>query len=251
MKSRSLFLILLLTGACTILGVGIGSWIVLNSNSDTTSPEINIINPTNGANVSNSINISFQAVDENNIISYEIHVDNQLLSSTNKTVWNTTEISDGLHNISCRAKDKSNNWGKAYIIITVDNIANIVVINEFLPDPSVTFSEEWIELYNPSSVDINISGYVLDDIISGGTANYTIPVSTIISAGGFLVFNTSVTGIALNNGGDDVNFIAPDGTVLDSYTYTVSADDISIGRTTDGSYTWTTFATPTKGTSNG
>lgn len=128
---------------------------------------------------------------------------------------------------------------------------DLILINEFLPDPNTLYTEEWIELYNPLDVDVDISGYIIDDITTGGTAAYTIPAGTTIPAHGFLVFYQSVTSIALNNAGDTVNYINPDGiTVLDTYIYTSSADDISYGRETDGSPTWTTFDTPTPGESN-
>ena len=126
-----------------------------------------------------------------------------------------------------------------------------ILINEFLPDPNTLYTEEWIELYNPLSVDVDISGYIIDDLIGGGTAPYTIPAGTVIPAHGYLLFFQGVTGLALNNAGDDVNFINPDGvTVLDSYTYGSSTDDVSYGREIDGGSTWTTFTTPTPGASN-
>ena len=126
-----------------------------------------------------------------------------------------------------------------------------VVLNEFLPDPNTLFTEEWIELYNPQDIDADISGFILDDIIYGGTSPYTIPADTIISGGGFLLFNQSTTRIALNNAGDTVHLIKPDGTIVqDSYTYTTSSDDVSYGRETDGGSTWVTFTSPTPGASN-
>ncbi|MHA1910628.1 MAG: lamin tail domain-containing protein [Candidatus Kariarchaeaceae archaeon] len=126
-----------------------------------------------------------------------------------------------------------------------------IVINEFLPDPNTLYSEEWIELFNPTSQTIDLSDYVIDDLIAGGTAPYTIPGGTTIAAGGYLVFYQSVTNIAFNNAGDDVNFLDTDGTtVIDSYSYSSSLDDVSYGRETDGSATWVTFTTPTPGAAN-
>ncbi len=131
------------------------------------------------------------------------------------------------------------------------SLADSVVINEFLPDPYSLYSEEWIELYNPLDVEVDVSGYVLDDITNGGTASYTIPSGTTIPAFGFVVFYQSTTGIYLNNDGDTVNFLRPDGTtVIDSYSYSSSSDDVSYGRETDGGDTWTTFTSPTPGSSN-
>ncbi|TFH06252.1 MAG: lamin tail domain-containing protein, partial [Candidatus Thorarchaeota archaeon] len=131
------------------------------------------------------------------------------------------------------------------------NDGDFILINEFLPDPNTLYTEEWIELYNPLSVDVDISGYILDDLIGGGTAPYTIPAGTTIPAYGFILFYQSTTNLALNNAGDDVNYINPDGvTVLDTYTYSSSSDDVSYGRETDGSSTWITFDAPTPGESN-
>jgi hypothetical protein len=127
-----------------------------------------------------------------------------------------------------------------------------VLLNEFLPDPLSLYTEEWIELYNPLSEEADVSGYIIDDITTGGTSPYTIPDGTVIPANGYLVLWQSTTGIAMNNDGDTVNYLKPDGTtVLDSYTYTSSTDDVSYGRETDGSSTWTTFTTPTPGATNG
>ncbi|MBS3793734.1 MAG: lamin tail domain-containing protein [Candidatus Thorarchaeota archaeon] len=128
---------------------------------------------------------------------------------------------------------------------------DVVLLNEFLPDPYSLYSEEWIELYNPSDTEVDISGYILDDITSGGTGAYTIPDGTTIPAYGFTVFYQGVTGIALNNDGDTANFLMPDGTtVLDSYSYSSSTNDVSYGRETDGDSSWTTFDSPTPGESN-
>jgi len=128
---------------------------------------------------------------------------------------------------------------------------DVVLLNEFLPDPYSLYTEEWIELYNPTDSEADISGYVLDDITSGGTSAYVIPDGTTIAAYGFIVFYQGTTGIALNNDGDTANFLKPDGTtVLDSYSYSSSTDDVSYGRESDGGSTWTTFTSPTPGESN-
>ena len=60
-----------------------------------------------------------------------------------------------------------------------------------------------------------------------------------------------MTNIGLNNAGDTLNYIHPDGiTLLDSFTYTSSSDDVSYGRETDGGTPWVTFDLPSPGTSN-
>ena len=126
-----------------------------------------------------------------------------------------------------------------------------IVINEFLPAPQSTYTTEWIELYNPTSQAIDIGGCILDDITSGGTTAYTIPSGTTIPAYGYQLFYQSTTGVTLNNAGDTCNFISSSGTVIDSRSYSSSSYDVSIGRDSDGSSTWTTFTSPTPGATNG
>ncbi|MBN2229059.1 MAG: lamin tail domain-containing protein [Candidatus Thorarchaeota archaeon] len=182
-----------------------------------------------------------------------------LLKPDGVTVIDSYTYSSSTDDVSYgRESDGSPTWitfttptpGAANIIILANG--DSVLINEFLPDPNTLYTEEWIELYNPLGETVNVSGYVLDDITTGGTAPYTIPFGTTIPAYGYLVLYQSVTNIGLNNAGDTVNYLMPDGTtVLDSYTYTTSADDTSYGRETDGSSIWTTFDTPTPGASNG
>ncbi|MDF1537941.1 MAG: lamin tail domain-containing protein [Candidatus Thorarchaeota archaeon] len=163
----------------------------------------------------------------------------------------TNDISEG------RETDGSSTWttfdtptpGAANTVVLPNGDG--VLINEFLADPYVLYTEEWIELYNPLDATVDISGYVLDDLVAGGTSPYTIPAGTTIPAHGFIVFYEGMTGIGLNNGGDTVNYLAPDGvTVLDTFVYTSSTDDISYGRETDGASTWITFDIPTPGETN-
>ena len=124
-----------------------------------------------------------------------------------------------------------------------------VVINEFLPNPP-GFSEsdtEWIELYNNDSASMDISGWKLDDDPSSAQTAYTIPSGTTIAPNGFLVFGSSVTGIQLSNSSDSARLLAADNTELDTYTYDTSrVEDISYGRSIDGSGSWTNCASKTE-----
>ncbi|MFW9994176.1 MAG: Ig-like domain-containing protein [Candidatus Odinarchaeota archaeon] len=226
---------------------------------DTTPPAVTITNPADAATVSDSVSITVDASDDVAVDHVEFLIDGVVVFIDTITPysydWDTTTESEGSHTLRANAVDTSTNSAFDEITVTVDNIppeGDFVLINEFLPAPSVVFTEEWIELYNPLSIAADISGYVLDDIIGGGTAPYTIPGGTVIPAGGYLVFYQGTTGIALNNaGGDTLNFLKPDGvTVLDTYTYTAYTYDESYGRETDGSATWVTFTTPTPGSTN-
>lgn len=127
---------------------------------------------------------------------------------------------------------------------TTPTPASGLFINELLPNAST----EWIEIHNASNSDINIGGYIIDDLRTGGSAAYTIPAGTIIKAKGYFVWNTSTY---FNNTGDDANLIAPDGTVVDTYKYTTTSSNKSFYRFPDGgAWSATMDSTPTKGASN-
>ncbi len=124
-----------------------------------------------------------------------------------------------------------------------------VLINEIFPSPSSS-NPEWIELFNNTSGELNLSYCYLDDIAGGGKAPVQIPEGNIIPPNGFwtLDFNDY-----FNNTGDDVRLLTEDAsTVLDSHTYSGSvAQNHALYRITDGG-TWATAATTfaTKGATN-
>lgn len=126
-----------------------------------------------------------------------------------------------------------------------------VVINEFLPNPSGDPNEdsEWIELYSSDSDQVDISGWKLDDA-DGGSHPYIFASGSAIIPGGFLVFEKSLTNIALNNSGDTVRLLDASDQIKDSYTYTQTNDDITIGRSGNGGGSWTACASQTKCSSN-
>lgn len=148
--------------------------------------------------------------------------------------------------------------------IPFDETNSNVVINEYVYNPSS--GNEWIELYNKTNSDINLSGWTLEDSL--GT---TRTLSGAIPAKGLLVYENTGADIFNNtaaNGNGDRIVLKQSGTVVDRVEYLRSAsgviantDDLapntdnvlsgkSIGRTVDGSNDptiWDVFSTPTKG----
>ena len=122
-------------------------------------------------------------------------------------------------------------------------IPSRIVINEVLIRPrhdwegtgGVTTADEFIELYNAGPLPVYLKGWWLDDIAGGGSSAYDLPGVTI-SPRGFAVFFRTKTKIALNDGGDTVRLLAPDGRVIDQISYLrIRAANLSYGRLTDGS----------------
>lgn len=127
--------------------------------------------------------------------------------------------------------------------IRVNLTANMIVLNEFLPNPDgvaygFDFGDdssdmpqgEWVELYNNSTFDIDLAGYYLTDAdghkIDVESCRTTNTAGTIISAKGFLVVYRNGGGscnshnFSLNNDGDTINLFETGGRLIDSYIYT-------------------------------
>lgn len=61
-------------------------------------------------------------------------------------------------------------------------VGGAVSFNEIMVHPKAAAELEWIELYNPMGIDMDLSGFRLD-----GAVKYTFPSGTMISSRGFLV----------------------------------------------------------------
>ena len=98
---------------------------------------------------------------------------------------------------------------------------SLVRINEVLMAPNPATDGEWVELYNPQSVPVDLSGLFIDDIAAGGGAPKQIPAGTIIEPSGLWVM-TFASGFLNNTGPEDVRYLRIAGlteTVYDSYHY--------------------------------
>ena len=121
-----------------------------------------------------------------------------------------------------------------------------IVINEVLAfnrnaHSNATDFPDVIELFNTGSTSVDISGYsITDDPLLPG--KFTIPSTTIIDAGGYLVIYADSaftspglhTGFGLSSDGDRV-LLFNGSTQMDSVTFGPQAPDLSIGRTPNGS----------------
>ena len=103
--------------------------------------------------------------------------------------------------------------------ITVNIQSHEITINEFIPNPEGDDEEnEWIEIYNGSNSIVDISGWQLDDEASGSQP-FTFPQNTLIAPKSYIVFPRPITKIALNNEGDSVRLLLPEGVVFQEVQY--------------------------------
>ncbi len=109
-----------------------------------------------------------------------------------------------------------------------------VVINEVFPNPSGSSSEpdEFIELFNPGTEPVVITGWQISDI-QGTVKTYSIP-ENILGTGTYISFRRSATGIALNNTGDGVELRDTGGILKDSTSFGDIKEDRSFSRIPNG-----------------
>ena len=98
--------------------------------------------------------------------------------------------------------------------------------------------DEWIELHNRAATAVDLGGWRLDDTAGSGSPAYTIPAGHRIAAGGYLVFFHRQTGLTLNNDGDTVRLLYPDGSLAEAVAYANARYDQSFSRTAAGAWTW-------------
>jgi hypothetical protein len=138
-----------------------------------------------------------------------------------------------------------------------------LVINEIMPAPATDWDgdgifnyrdDEWVEVYNPSDVAVDLGGYRITD--DDSTWRYEL-VGTILPHGFVVVFGSDsyawekatgfpAYGLSLNNTGDTVRLFmlsSRETLLVDSYAYNryEGGPERSTGRVPDGGTTWMIF----------
>lgn len=93
--------------------------VAVDNTSDTTPPTINIVSPTNGARVTNTVSVLVNATDQVGVVKVELYVDGALTSSGTSapftTRWNAKRARTGTHSLQCKAYDGAGNVGMSPI----------------------------------------------------------------------------------------------------------------------------------------
>jgi hypothetical protein len=107
----------------------------------------------------------------------------------------------------------------------------------------------FVELYNHSASEIDLSGVTLTDSID--EQKYTFAKGSKLAGGGTLAVGASALGFEFAaDRGVVWMFNAEGNRVLDALHYRPQPDGYSLGRSTDGSAQWNHFAEPTPGQAN-
>ncbi|PIR50802.1 hypothetical protein COU78_04570, partial [Candidatus Peregrinibacteria bacterium CG10_big_fil_rev_8_21_14_0_10_49_24] len=136
-----------------------------------------------------------------------------------------------------------------------------VYITEVLANPIGKDDDEWIEIANLGTGSVHIAGWVLDD--GNSPQAFTIPNVRMLSgawpprfASGFVLaagehvsFRKSVTALPLGNQGERISLLSGS-SVIDSWEYPETAEDVSYGRKIDSPQVMQPFCMPTEGAPN-
>lgn len=99
--------------------------------------------------------------------------------------------------------------------------------------------EEYIVIENTGSEAIDLLGWSIQD---GSTDRYTFESSVMIESGATFTLGRPQSKLTLNNDGDTLELIAPDGEVVDLVTYGTSTKGTTYDLV-DGTWTWSGTAT--------
>lgn len=122
---------------------------------------------------------------------------------------------------------------------------------------SYGIASDWIELYNASDTDIYLDGYGLSDNETM-PLKWTFPSGATIKSGEYLIIfaskqsSTDVeyhTGFALSKSGETICLSNPQGEIIQKITTPALSENITYGRSPDGSNTLSTM-TPTPNLKN-
>lgn len=152
------------------------------------------------------------------------------------------------------------------LFLTGATFGQTLKINEFMASNVASITDEamehddWFEIFNPGTTDIDLAGYYVTDNATAIT-KYKFPTgnpNTIVPAGGHLLVwaDDSVeqgvlhTNFKLSKSGEFLGLLTPDSVYIDSLSFGNQSDDKSYGRTDDGSSIWKIFNVPTPGSPN-
>jgi len=188
------------------------------------------------------------------------------LSSAGETVWLENSAGAIIDSITFLAMEVTQTYGrvpdgvgswKLLNTISRGSTNSLVLMNEIYSRGTTT-DPDWIEIYNASSVAVNIGGYKIYD--NGGQAGtkpkMAFPAGITIAAKGFFVVVTDIptttdpSGFGLSSGGETVWLEDNAGAIIDSISFLAMETTQSYGRRPDGG-PWALLNTLTRGTSNG
>lgn len=126
----------------------------------------------------------------------------------------------------------------------------LVLINELMPNPEGgDEGQEWVEIYNPSDIAVNLKGFILDDEGTSdqpGSGAWVLDETVIVPAKGLVTLKIPEDSFVLNNNHDEVRLFDPNKNLIESIAYTGAPEGQSYARSEQGQWFFgpTTFGQP-------
>jgi hypothetical protein len=142
-------------------------------------------------------------------------------------------------------------------LIAAQSPANGVRINEWLAATGTLFTDDFVELYNPGRLPVEIGGHFLTDNPVGWPDRSPIRQLTFIDAGGFISFKADRetakgpdhVDFRLSGLQGEIGFLSPERKLIDHVLYGSQRADVAEGRARDGAVAIITMS-PSPGTAN-
>jgi hypothetical protein len=156
--------------------------------SDTTPPTVSVTAPSDGATVSNTVDVNASASDNVGVASVQFTLDGANLGAADTSVpytvsWNTTTATNGPHTLRAIARDSAGNS-------TTSAVVNVTVNNASVPPGSIT-------LVGQRTAALTASGTTLSVLVPATAAGNALVASFAVAAGS----SKSVTAVTDSSGG--------------------------------------------------
>lgn len=189
------------------------------------------------------------------------------LSSNGETVWFEDASGVLLDSITFPAMGTTQSYGRLpdggawQLLNTItrgtSNMANVnlsIKLNEIY-SRGTALNPDWIEVYNSSASQMDISGYKIYDVggQSGTKPKKLFPSGSVVPPNGFLVIITDdadPSGFGLSSSGEKVWLENDAGLIIDSIDFSALEETQSYIRYPDGTANWVKTDSITRGTAN-
>jgi len=155
--------------------------------------------------------------------------------------------------------------GGWHLTVPTPGIANIIhavgdprmlKINEWLADEEVLFTDDFIEIYNPNLLPVDMGGLFLTDNSISQQGKFELAPLSFAAGEGYAVFkaddssNPGHVDFKLSTRQEMIGLFDEQGNEIDKVIYYGQTTDVSQGRAPDGSDTLAFFTLPTPGVTN-
>lgn len=166
--------------------------------------------------------------------------------------WQTSSVAEGTPKAPNGEKSTTVSVSEKSLTINNQNKKNSVefdirkiTLTELMPSPEGADKDnEWVELFNFNDIAVSLSNWKIRDI-EGAILTYVFPPETKIAPNEYLIFKRTETKISLNNDGDGLELISPDGKITDSVLYGKAVNGQSYSKI-NSEWIWSNILTPGK-----